>query len=149
MAELIRQVYQDVEITYHENSNRWVFELSGKERYASSLREAKEAIDKAPKFKRVVARFPALLVGWGGDKLDEVMVGALSKDFKGRPQFWVSNDGTRSKESVDQLIKLNDANAPLIAEARRMTEQINELKKQRAEKIAAMERVDVPDDATD
>lgn len=144
MSELIKQTYENVEIRYNEGTDKWTFELGGKERFASSLREAKEAIDKAPKSRRAVARFPALLVGWNSDKLDEVTVGAFSKNHRGQFQFWVTNDGSRSKESVDQLIKLNDTNAPLIAEARELTEQINELKKRRAERIAAMERVDVP-----
>jgi len=148
-TEIIKYTHQDVEITYLESSNQWRFELGGKERTAPSLKAAKDAIDNAPKPKRAVTRFPAILVGWAGDKLDKVTVGAFSKDYRGKPQFWVSNDGTRSKENAEHLIKLNDANAPLIAEAREITHQINELKQQRAITIGAMERVDIPTDEAD
>jgi hypothetical protein len=143
-VDLVKQIYQDVEIVYNENTNKWVFELGGKEKLAISLREAKQAIDDAPKQKRAVVRFPALLLDWQGDKLDEVIVGAGSKGYRGQIQFWVSNNGSRSKEDAARLIKLNNVNAPLIEEVRTINNQIQELKQQRAKKVAAMERVDVP-----
>lgn len=140
---MIKETYQDVQIEYRENDNAWIFELGGRERVAKSLREAKNAIDTAPKPKKQAVRFQAYLISWDS-KIEEVTVGAASKNYRGQPQFWVSNDGQRSKEDAARLVKMNGANAPIIAEIQRLSGEINGLIEQRTAQIALLERVDIP-----
>lgn len=110
---------------------------------AKSLRQAKDAIDKAPKPKKQVVRFQAYLISWDS-KIEEVTVGAASKGYRGNPQFWISNDGQRSKEDAARLVKINDTNAPIIAEIQRLSGEINGLIEQRTAQVALLERVDIP-----
>lgn len=140
---MITETYQSVQIEYRENTNDWRFELGGRERVVKSLREAKDAIDKAPKPKKQAVRFQAYLISWNA-KIEEVTVGAASKNYRGQPQFWVSNDGQRSKEDASRLVKMNDANAPIIAEIQRISGEIDALVEQRTAQIALLERVDIP-----
>lgn len=142
MSEIIKQVYKDVEIAYWENADNWHFELDGKELTTKSLRQAKDTIDNAPKPKRAVTRFKALMLSWGD--LKEVTVGAFSKDWRGRPQFWVSDEGQRSKENATKLIKINEANAPIVAEIQALSRQITALQQEREAKTELLERVDIP-----
>lgn len=136
--------HEGVEISYRESDDQWVFELGGRERTAKTLREARQVIDNAPKPKKAVTRFQAYLVGWLANTIDEVTVGAFSRDYRGDPQFWISNNGTRCKERASQLMKINDHNNALVADWTLLTEQIEKLTKERSLKVAAMERVDVP-----
>lgn len=140
----IATTHDGVGISYRESDDQWIFELGGRERTAKTLREARQVIDNAPKPKKAVTRFQAYLVGWSANTIDEVTVGAFSKDHRGDPQFWISNNGTRSKERASQLMKVNDHNNALVADWVMLTEQIEQLTKERSLKVAAMERVDVP-----
>lgn len=146
-TEIIRQAYQGVEIEYRENTDNWVFELGGRERTAPSLKQAKSVIDSAPKPKKQVVRFQAYLIGWAETKIEEVTVGAASKDYRGRPQFWVSGSEGRSKQDANALVKKNETNERVLAEVRSLSDQIVSLQKERSAKIALLERVDIPDDA--
>lgn len=56
----IKTTYREVEIEYREWENDWYFTLRGRERSASSLKLAKEAIDKpAPKKSKPFDHFEA------------------------------------------------------------------------------------------
>jgi len=44
----MKTTYREIEITYQEQENNWLFELRGKERTAESLTAAKAAIDAPP-----------------------------------------------------------------------------------------------------
>jgi hypothetical protein len=138
--------YIGVDITYHEGLDQWVFELGGRERSAKTLREARQAIESAPKQKKAATRFQAYLVGFMGNSINEVTVGAASEGYRGDPKFWVSNNGTRSKERAVQLMKVNEHNQRLVAEWQRLKDQIEQLIKERSQTVAAMERIDIPVD---
>lgn len=143
---MISETYRNIEIKYRENTNTWVFELGGREKSAGSLREAKDTIDKAPKPKREVVRFQAYLLSWSDSRIEEVTVGAASKDYRGKPQFWISNNGQRSKESATNLVKINDVNNVIVEEMRALSQQIVTLQAERTAKAEKLERVDIPDD---
>ena len=145
MSEPIAVTHHDVEITYVEDANNWRYELGGREKFAKSLNEAKHAIDSAPKPKKAVVRFQAYLLAWGDTKVEEVTVGTLSKDYRGRPQFWISNNGgDRSKEDAMKLVKINDANNALVKEMRQLSQQIVTLQAERSAKAQLLERIDIP-----
>lgn len=142
---MITETYHDVEIRYRENDNLWAFELGGREKTADSLRGAKQAIDTAPKEKKKVVRFEAYLVGLGRTTLEKVTVGACTKDYKGRPQFWITDaKGSRSKVEAGALLKISAANDVIAQEVRALTVRVIELQKQREQKVEAMEHVDIP-----
>ena len=45
-TNVITTVHAGITITYNQDSDRWEFELRGKERHATTLTLAKQAIDK-------------------------------------------------------------------------------------------------------
>ena len=143
---MITEVYQGVQIEYQESTNKWVYELGGRERSSASLKEAKYAIETAPKPKKTAVRFQAYLLAWGDARIEEVTVGAASKGYQGQPQFWVSNNGQRSKEDAIKIVKINESNDAIVAEMREISEQIEKLQTERAAKAGQLERVNIPEE---
>lgn len=146
---MIRETYKDIEIRYHENSNDWVFEAKNRERSYASLLHAKRAIDDLPPDKKKVERFDAYLVNSLASSIKLVSVGAYVPRKPGSYSsegFWVTCDGQRGKESPQTLIKVTPTNDALVAEANALTVEIRRLNKERAAKIAEMERIGIPKD---
>ena len=146
MVDEVKTLYKDVLITYRESQNLWVFELGGKERSLSTLRQAKDAIDKAPKPKREAVRFKAYLLDWMLTKISVATVGAFSKDYRGKPQFWVSSGNGRSKTDAAMLVKMNDVNESVITRIRELSDEIVRLQTERATLAGTLERIDIPAD---
>lgn len=107
--------YNGVEIEYVESDNKWRFTLHGRERSASSLTLAKQAIDKGPKPKTKFEPIPAWLWNYSGPK--KVTIASLAENSRySRAEAWVTRDGRRSKEGISDLYADNLANQPLVDE---------------------------------
>lgn len=100
----VTTTYAGVEITYNEDSNRWMFEIDGRERSAETLTNAKKAIDaperkKAKKFEKSEVWFRDWSGGW-----KKVIVTSFIEGHAGKiDHAWINRDGDRRKESLSQL----------------------------------------------
>lgn len=148
--------YQGTTIEYIEADNKFRFELRGRERKAESLKQAKEWIDKpepAKKSSKPFKRFEALFSGaWSGhDKINRKVVtvtSAAQDTHRGTntpSAAWILRDGgdNRSKEPVEKLFEINDANTKkweeydtLVGEAARLTKKAEAL-------VKTMKRIDL------
>src|SRR4051812_6947269 len=94
--------YNETVIAYDESRNLWLFVLRGRERSASSLALAKEAIDKpAPKEAKPFTKIDAWFIGYG-ESGERVEITAIAEpDRGGKLAVWIKRpDGKRSKESA-------------------------------------------------
>jgi len=117
MSEPITTTYEGIAITYDEHENLWRFTLRDRDRNAPSLAAAKEAIDKpvpqkATPFKRVEA--------WWADynclPKKCTVTGIAEKLYGSREAVWISCDGKRMKQSVDEVIPSNPENDAVAAQ---------------------------------
>ncbi len=130
--------YNEIEISYDEGRDRWLFELRGRSRSADSLAKAKEAIDKEPAEKRqqTFPRFQAYF--WRYDDLKVVTVTSIAEEASyGKSKvFWVMDkDNRRSKELQHSLFPVNEHNTKIIeavkakeAEVEKLQEDIRALR---------------------
>lgn len=141
MTERVKTVYSGVEIVYNESDDRWDFEHNGKFRFAKTLKLAKNAIDTTPKPKKEpFEKFEAYHIGYIGNDVTTVTV----TSFDGPSHAWVIKDGRRSKERIDNLYVVSDANNQLIKEVDAIEEAINGLRKKQAQKEREMTKVEPP-----
>jgi len=93
----VKVTYHDVEITYNEVTDKWLFTLRGREKEAVSLKEAKATIDKPvskPKgkpFERVKAVY--------GSRLDPVEITSIAAKSSYRSY------GTKDEVRIKHLSK--------------------------------------------
>ena len=121
MNEQIKVKYQDVEITYLERENKWQFVLRGRERSATSLELAKEAIDKPePKEKKEFNRVKVYFQEWGKWEEGEVTSTAEQEKYSYAQSVWLVIKGKRSKVRAEVCLPINDHNTPLVAQHREM-----------------------------
>ena len=127
--------YAGVEITYNEDTNRWNFELRGRERNAESLAAAKKAIDAPEPMKK--ASFERIKVymfeRWKADGtgVESVEVTSVA-DSRYGTEVWIVNAGRREKVRADAVYVATPENEALI----------NEWKRAREEEKAASRRED-------
>lgn len=124
--------YNGTTITYDEPENLWRFTLRGRDRSASSLVQAKEAIDKPVSEK--TKPFEKISAWWFrySDMPQKIEITGIAEGRSSRDQYvWIKSDSGRSKESVGFSIYPSDAKNDAIAEAviARMNE-ISELHKE-------------------
>ena len=140
----MKTTYNDIEISYIEGSDTWEFELRGRSRSAPSLTKAKEAIDKVPAEKRApFPKFDAYVLKYGGTAIVTV-TSVAEKDYSGKPQFWVSENGRRSKERAYSLFPVNEHNTALIKELKEIEEAKNKLDEKRSSIAKNLQEATVP-----
>lgn len=130
-------VYQGIAIKYNEKADRWEYEREGVERYAQSLKAAKEAIDKPlPEKRGKFERFTAFMNRYSSSEFKEVTVTSFIEDDYGRIRdAWISYPGSyrgkeREKVGLHSLIANTPENVARIAEHKALTEQIRALEEQ-------------------
>ena len=128
----MKETYKGVEIVYSEENNRFEFELRGKERFASSLKLAKEAIDKpvagpaGKKFNPV----RALHCSYSGVRPGTI-TSIAEPGYRSSQQVWfVTDEGkSRSKESLSQMCEESKPNLTLYAKSKALDKEAETLRK--------------------
>ena len=126
-------VHHSIAITYSEHKNWWVFTKDGRERHASTLALAKEAIDKPDTeqkkpFNKVECWFEDH--GEGYVKVTVTNI-ADSPAWRSHPEFWIIKGKDRSKRGGNNLYPCNPLNDMLIAQLEDYRKQERELSEKR------------------
>lgn len=124
--------YGGVNIEYVESSNKWRFELEGRERHAESLTNAKAAIDAPPKpKKKPFKRFEVFKFRQWRDEFQKVTVTSFTDNHYGgiNDEAWVTfPDGSREKCRLHELVEITPANDMLIIEISKLAKSIADLR---------------------
>jgi hypothetical protein len=135
----ITTTYKDIEIAYDENSDKWRFELHGKERSSETLASAKSAINKTPKEKSDFVPQPAILLTYSGSEIVTVTSQAEEVGYDKTIQYWIKDaKGKRSKESITKLYSPGPANQVLLNEAKALDKEAQILRKKAEYKLKEM-----------
>lgn len=102
----MKTTHREIEIIYDEGSNKWLFELRGRDRSAASLAEAKAFIDKPePKEKPTFERVKVWHWAYSGDPMavEITSLGEVSRwsASGGLRQVWIQDEKKR-RSKVDQ-----------------------------------------------
>lgn len=148
MAEKkITVVHDGVTITYEEESNRWTFELRGRERFSESLAKAKEAIDKPEPVakKRKFDPIPGWTRDrWSGDKWKSVKVTSVAESQSWRVSVWVTGEhGSREKKDATDIYAANPRNDLMRAEIDDLEKQIEKMQDKVTKLFDKLQRVDL------
>jgi hypothetical protein len=149
----INLVYADVDITYSESTNKWVFELRGRERIVDSLKLAKEAIDKPePKGKNSFKRISAFILASKDYSatyyFEAVAITSVAeqKSYNSEVQFWiVDSNGKRSQISSKHVYQDTSENKMRMAKYIADRAGIAAQRQQLEENLKAIATVEVPD----
>lgn len=144
MSEVCPKViYEGIDISYVEASNRWRFELRGRERSAESLSKAKEVIDKPePGEKKPFTRMKAFLIRYDGIHLVEV-TSIAENDGSRSLYLWVMEGQTRRKESASSLCVDSSSNRGKLDEMKKLRKEIAEKEKAASAILASLDRITV------
>jgi hypothetical protein len=132
----IKTKHKGIEITYDEEHNRWEFTIRGKERHATSVTLAREAIDKPPPAdkKPFTPREVYVSESYGKSAYRLAMVTSLAPSTYsyGRLEAWVTfksgNSGRkREKVALDRLYEVNANNEKVIAKLEKNDRAIQQL----------------------
>ena len=145
-------MYQDIPIEYSEDRNQWVFTIRGRERWADSLKAAREAIDKpAPKDKKPFT--PIVVWKDGGLRWSnnagfvQIKITSLAEsDYAGRPNVWLSDGKDRRKESIASLYADCPHNTTKIQQIHALRAEVAAIKKNIGELIEGLTPVVLPKD---
>lgn len=149
MAETPQITYKSVVIQYDEWNDEWKFEVNGREKVATSLRLAKEGIDKAPKPRKPFERVEV----WqskgsrGFEKVFITSIAAVETNsrYSRGDEVWVSDEGQRSKRSASSLYPLSTFNNNKVAEIEEIDKQIADLMEKRAFKVQELDPYKIPE----
>ena len=141
----MKETYNGVEIVYSEENNRFEFELRGKERFASSLKLAKEAIDKpvagpaGKKFTPVRALFRVFNGVHAGT------ITSIAESGYRSHQVWFVRDEnkSRSKEALSDMCEESKSNLQLYAESKALDKEADTLRKKAAAKRDSMSPIKI------
>jgi hypothetical protein len=147
MKEIVKITYSGVEIEYQEETNKWRFELRGREHKTDSLTDAKIAIDKPEpvkkqKFERIAAWQRSH--SWSETIFHKVYVTSIAEsDYSGRIQVWVVKDsnGERSKEPSETIIAANAENDMLMIEYSNLDKKIQQAEKRKSNIYKTFDKV--------
>jgi hypothetical protein len=150
-TQQITIVYSDVEIRYDESSNRWNFELRGRERFADSLKAAKEAIDKPePVKKKPFARISAFrTVRWpmrGQSTFEKVEVTSVAAREGDGPsiQVWVVTRGSSEKVAANSIYQDTPGNIALMETYVEREKEVERLQAEKTKIEKSLTRIEIP-----
>lgn len=127
----MKTIYKEIEITYDEKSNLWLFQLRGRDRSAPSLAKAKEFIDKpAEKSEKPFERVKVYVYQWHEWQEGEVTSVAANRGIS-NPEVWVVCNKERSKTYAYNCYPMSDANVKAMKDYRRLDAEIEKLRTQR------------------
>lgn len=148
MTEPIKSNYRDVEIIYLEDPNKWRFTVNGRERSTESLAKARESIDRAlddVKKGKAWEPFEAYFCrGYSSNNFRKVKVTSMAETRYGKPDFWINDNGQRSKESASSLYKVSAKNDALIAELQRLQKESEALAARESEARHKLTNIEIP-----
>ena len=137
----MKEMYNGVEIIYSEENSRFEFELRGKERFASSMKTAKEAIDK-PVAGKKFDPVRAILRGYGG-----VYRGTITSiaEVSHSQQVWFVRDENKArfKESLSDMCEESERNLKLLAESVALDKEADTLGEKAAGKRNSMKPIKI------
>lgn len=135
MNDTLKTTYGGVEIVYRDAENDWLFTLRGRERTASSLQLAKDAIDKPETKKNEFKRFTAFLKDYSCCPWQVEVTGTAARSrWETSPQAWVQNEDLgRRKVKVSDLFVFDDSSVKIVAEWEDLRQQADELNKKAIE----------------
>lgn len=143
--------YGGVDITYVEYTNKWNFELRGRERNVDSLALAKEAIDKPELVKKKpFIRIPAFVMENDYSpvtKFVPVQVTSVAENptYRTNVMFWiVDGKGKREQKAAVQVYADTPENRILMAQYIADTKTIDNLNNQLRKSLKQIETVEVP-----
>ena len=121
-------IHNGVNIEYIETDNTWEFTLRGRERAAPSLRDAKATIDTPVKEKPDKAFTPVKgwVIDWSGARVDEAVATSIARESFGTKRVRVTIKGRSSIENQRDFFPLNEKNANLVNELRRLQSEIED-----------------------
>lgn len=149
----ITVTYDGVEITYVEYTNKWNFELRGRERNVDSLTAAKEAIDKPePVKKKPFTRIPAFVLESNYNSIAkfipvEVTSVAESPSYRTTQQVWiVGPKGKREQKDAPYVYADTPENKMQMAKYVADSKIISGLNEQLKETLQGIAAVEVPNE---
>lgn len=160
MTKNITVDYIGITIEYFEHTNKWRFELRGRERNVDSLALAKAAIDKPEPVKKSAKQFQRVQVlhaggyglsGYNKKNRSVVTITSIAEDQYNRDKSnpstaWITREnGDRSKEGVHALYLINASNDAKWEEYDAITSTIERLEAERAELLETIENVKLND----
>lgn len=144
--------YKGVEITFNELYERWEFTLDGRERFSQKLSAAKAVIDAPSKekkkpFKQIEAYWEGYYRGYQKVKVTSLAEGSSANSA----HFWISytdisNRTSRSKIERRTLFAVNDKNDALIAEIKRLKDEVKKINDQIDQASAKLTPIPLPAD---
>ena len=144
MADAVATTYGGVEIVYNERSDVWRFTLRGRERSASTLAKAKEAIARPEPKEKAFEPTDAYFCRYGGGaKLARITSLADGSGYGGI-QVWCTIGGQRTKESLGDFYEVSPENDLILAECKAIDEQIEKLNSKRNAKFRGMKKLSIP-----
>lgn len=143
--------YKGVEITFNELYERWEFTLDGRERFSQKLSAAKAVIDAPSKEKK--KPFNQIEAWWDYYRdYQKVKVTSLAEGSSANSaHFWISytdsSDRTsRAKIERRTLFAVNDKNDALIAEIKRLKDEVKKINDQIDQTAAKLTPIPLPAD---
>ena len=140
-----------VEISYNERDNVWEFELRNRNRQATSLALAKQAIDTPPKpDKKTFKRIPVYVAY--GQNYEKAEITSLTTTRYSGYEAWVTYaegnmKGKRERKSMYYLFLDNDHNKALIEQGLAVWKEINALQAKRNDLTGKMDKLEInPED---
>lgn len=124
--------YKNICIEYDESKDNWSCDSEGVTEEASSLKEIKEKIDKA--LKKTFKRIPVWCKNWYGDA--EYLHGEITSfiregDLRIEMAWVMSDEGQRSKESINQLVEDTEDNRSKIESIKLVGETIEKWEREK------------------
>ncbi len=111
----IQITHDSVPITYDEHENKWLFTLRGRDRSASSLAEAKAAIDKPVVEKaKPFEKIPAWWLKYPGNPEKVEITGIAEKGYR-EQEVWIKCSEGRKKECLSSFFGCNEKNDAMVA----------------------------------
>lgn len=144
----MKETYRDIEIEYNEPNNNWEFTLRGRERTASSLKLAKEAIDKPvpasekEKFEPV----KGWLIPYCNAEPEQVTVTSVAQRYgSNHVRVRRASRTGATLEHADRFYPLNEHNALVVDEIKQITKEIGALAKKREAVQTKLRKYKFPD----
>jgi predicted mannosyl-3-phosphoglycerate phosphatase (HAD superfamily) len=151
---MITETYRDIEITLLEEENKWRFTANGRERSAPTLPKAREYIDNAldeitTKKVKPWQPFDAYLCRYSDSKFRLVTVTSRAERnrYSSRVDFWITENGSRSKVDGDYLYAKTPKNDKLIADYHQLVKELEALEEKVSEAKGRIQHITIPKDA--
>lgn len=139
--------HEGIAITYDEGRDLFTFELRGRQRTATSIRKAKEAIDAPPpKDKKPFTRFQAWVNShWDGwQRVDVTSIGEPTCFGEARDVWVVDKNKRRTRERQDKIYPCSPHNDALAAQWMDLDAQVKKLEDQKRAIQKRMKSYEIP-----